>query len=94
MAPSVVRIPADASGASARATTVARGRARAAHAVRPPRAPLRALRIRVRAPRGLRPADHFRQDHEEDPTCGRCVVRASQSTRQVPPAAVYAAGRA
>lgn len=50
MAAGVVVDAAHAGRAAARAPALAGGRARAAHALRAPRAPLRALRIRLRAP--------------------------------------------
>lgn len=54
MAVGVVEHAAHAGGEAARASTVARRRPRAAHALCTPRQALRALRVRVRAPRGLR----------------------------------------
>lgn len=88
--------PAHAGGAPARAHALAprRRRARAAHAVRAPRAPLRALGVRVRAPGGLRPPHHLRQDHAPHPARGRRAVRAGGAAGQVPPARRHAAALA
>lgn len=72
---------------AARAAEVARRGPRAPHALREARAPLRPLRLRVRAPGGLRPADHLRQDHEADTTRGRRSVRPRIAAGQIPPAA-------
>lgn len=86
VAAGVVQHGADAGGAAARAPALARRRARAAHPVRPPRAPLRALGLRLRAPGGLRPPHHLRQDHAPHPARGRRAVRARLAAGQVPPA--------
>lgn len=54
-----------------------------------------AVRLRVRAPGGLRPPDHVGQDHEAHPAHGRGRVGAGVAARQVPAAAGHAAlGRA
>lgn len=49
-----------------------------------------AVRLRVRAPGGLRPADHFWQDHEAHPAHGRGSLRAGLPAGEVPAAACHA----
>ncbi|CAH0588005.1 unnamed protein product [Chrysodeixis includens] len=67
-----------------------RWRAAARHALRPARAALGALGLRVRAPGGLRAAHHVRQDHAAHPARGRGAVGAGVAARQVPRAAAVA----
>lgn len=93
VAAGVVVDAAHAGRAAARAAALAGGGAGPAHSVRPARAPLGALGLRLRAPGGLRAAHHVRQDHAAHPARGRGAVGAGVAAGQVPRAPAVA-GRA